>query len=63
MIHPARAHELIDLHAELRKQAFSACVDPVLDVFRTADAAVSGAKTAAEVARTPPGLLRHLMTP
>lgn len=63
MIHPARERELIDLHATLRKQAFALCVDPVIDVFREADTHLAGVKTAAEIARTPPGLLRHLTTP
>lgn len=62
MITARRAHELIDLHARLRKEAFEAVAPHVAARFAAGDARVLGAKVA-DVAREHPAVLQHHLTP
>lgn len=62
MIATRRAHELIDLHARLRKEAYEAVAPHVASRFAAGAERVQGAKVA-DVAREHPAILQHHLTP
>lgn len=61
MISSRRAHELIDLHAALRKEAFDAASPYVRRFFDDGAARLAGAKLA-DVGTIPSAILQHHVT-
>lgn len=62
MISERRAHELIDLHAALRKQAFEAAAPHVARFFDDGRARLGSGVKVADVAREHPAVLQHHVT-
>ena len=62
MIPARRAHELIDLHARLRKQAYESVAPHVAARFEGEAARLAGTKLA-DVATEHPARLQHHLTP
>lgn len=61
MISARRAHELIDLHAAMRKEAFEAAAPYVQRFFEAGAARAAGAKLA-DVGAIHPAVLQHHVT-
>lgn len=61
MIKAARAHELIDEHAQMRKEALRRALPEVDQLFREAEDSLRACKTAAEVAHFHPALHLHFV--